>query len=856
MKTGKKLKRILTAVLSAAVVIQPCAAFASVLGSVKINGYTVRVAEGTDFTHNVFYSDQSGVGQQTENYFTYEPGSEVYPTITNGTALYGGSVMSKETARLEGAGLDIVGGTNADFFSLQTGVPMSNAIMDGKILTKDASGQDAIGIMEDGTAFISYFSIASVLKREDGSEVNIYNINKYRQPYAIYLMTSDFSDTTRNFTRGYDVVLGSVEGEMKIGTSLSAVVESVAENTGAISIPKGKIILTVDANAPAEFLDPIAGLKVGEKVSISFGVIGDERWKSVKVGMGSIGGRLLTNGEINSGLAAGAAPRTAIGITENGGIVLYTIDGRQNGYSYGVQLKTLAARMKELGCTDAINLDGGGSTTLYAQFPGDENAEIRNKPSDGRERAVSTFFYFVNKAAKGGAAAHLHMYPLSNYVMKGAKLKLMTTATDAGYHPVTVPAGVEYSVEDGKASTVTADGVFTAGDSGEVRVFATAGDVKTSITVTCLDTPTSVVVKNRADGSRVTALSLEPGKSVELDAEAYGGYNKLVAETSDFGWSADENIGSFEGSRFTVAENYGASGKIYVKAAAKTVEIPVTLKSASASDPDAYPYIELNFDGGKVLGRVSCKKNVAVSAEGISLRADGKKTEFEYNAENGTISATVPENTRKITVYATNVLGYTNCGTLYTGAESKSESPFVDTAGHWAEGILGYMYSTGVVSGESTDLGLKFNPQKQMTRSEFSVMICNYLGVDTEQYASVALPYSDVKEIPAWALNSFKALYSLGIVTGRYVTESERCADPMTSINRAEAATIVARTLPDGFYETTISAPDKTDIPRWAENGVKVLVKLGAMNGYENGRFLPLRSLTKAEAAKILYSVM
>ena len=128
--------------------------------------------------------------------------------------------------------------------------------------------------------------------------------------------------------------------------------------------------------------------------------------------------------------------------------------------------------------------------------------------------------------------------------------------------------------------------------------------------------------------------------------------------------------------------------------------------------------------------------------------------------------------------------------------------------------------------------------------------------MNTADYADTALPYSDFDEIPQWAQNSFKALYSLGIVTGRYVSESERCADPMSPINRAEAATIVARTLPDGFFRINITAPDRASIPDWAESGINVLVKLGAMNGYEDGSFLPMQRLTKAEAAKILYSVM
>lgn len=849
-----KMKKLTASVLAAAVLAMPCAAFASVLGSSQINGYSVQIGDGTYFYHNVFYSDQNGVGQQTENYITYSPNESVVPIITNGTALYGGSTISKETERLEQSA-DILGGTNADYFSFQTGVPMSNAIVDGKILTKDASGQDGIGIMEDGTAFISYFTLASVLIREDGSETNIYNINKYRQPYAAYMMTREFSTTTKNTTRGIDVILGSVEGEMKIGTKMTAVVESVSENSSAIEIPEGKIVLTVDAQAPSEFYDPIASLAVGEKVTLSFGVIGDERWKSVKTGMGAVGGRLLTNGEVNGNLAAGAAPRTAIGVREDGSMVLYTIDGRQSGYSYGVQLKTLANRMKELGCVDALNLDGGGSTSIVCQMPGDEKAVIMNRPSEGKERAVSTFVFFRNDAPRTGVTANLHFYPLSNYVLKGASHQLMLNATDSGFYPTAVPENINFSVEDGKASTISSTGLFTAADNGTVTVYAEKDGIKTSIPVVCLAEPTDITVK-KSDGSAIKKLSVKSGERITLSAEAYGGYNRLTAQAENFSWRADSNIGMFEGSEFITANSPGATGNIYVTAGEKTVTIPVSVARAESRDPNDFPYIDMKFENGVLSGKISSEYKIPTQKDGITIRADGKICDFEYSAESGEFTAEIAETTKKISVYVTNTLGYTNCGMIYSGASEKIENPFSDTKGHWAEDILSYMYDKGIVSGEWVDGVLRFNPQKQMTRSEFAVMIANYLGLSDKDYSSVNLPYTDIDTIPQWAMNSFRALYSMEILMGRQGDNGTSYADPLSPITRAEASTIIARTLPEGFYRVDITASDKADIPSWAEDGMNVLIKLGAVNGYEDGRLLPQKRMTKAEATKILYSVL
>lgn len=854
-KTQKLSRKLIALAVVTAAAFSPLSAFASVLGNAQINGYTVPIGNGTYFTHNTFYSDQSGVGQQTENYITYSPSSDVFPSITNGTALYGGTTISKETARLEESGKDVLGGANADFFSFQTGVPMSNAISNGRILTKDASGQDGIGIMPDGSAFISYFTLTSVLRREDGSETNIYNINKYRQPYAIYMMTDEFSSETRNTTNGIDVVLGSIEGEMKIGSTMTAVVESVTETSASAAIPKGKIVLTVDAKAPAEFHDPIASLKVGEKVSLIFNVLGDKRWYDVQTGMGSIGGRLLTNGEINSKLTAGAAPRTAIGVKEDGSILLYTIDGRQNGYSYGVQLKTLAARMKELGCVDALNLDGGGSTSVVAQMPGDTSAALMNKPSEGKERNVSTFFYFINQAKQTGTAANLQIYPLMNYVLKGASLKLMVNATDTGFYPCAVPSDTVFSSADESIGTITSDGLFTARGTGPVTVYATSGDISTSMRITCLDSPTEIRVTDASNGSVVKSLTLNAGDVKTFSADAYGGFNKFVSSAECFEWTADASVGSFtESGVFKASENYGASGSIYVSAGKTTVTIPVTINKLNASNPSLYPNIEMNFDAGVFSGRITAGSGT-VDKDGIILHADGKNTYFDYDETSGEIRAELPSDTHRVTVYLTNSFGLSNLGTLSASSLSDTENPFADTDGHWAENVLGYMYNQKIVSGESVNGKLYFNPEKQMTRSEFAVMICNFLNLDTEAYADVSLPYSDLKAVPAWALGSFKALYSAEILMGRE-DGAKRYADPLSPITRAEASTIIARTLPDGFYRITLNAPDKSSIPDWAESGMNVLIKLGAINGYSDGRLAPLGKITKAEAAKILYNIM
>jgi Phosphodiester glycosidase len=85
-------------------------------------------------------------------------------------------------------------------------------------------------------------------------------------------------------------------------------------------------------------------------------------------------------------------PRTGVGQTADGRIMLVAVDGRQPGYSTGLTNFELALTMMRLGCVTASALDAGGSTTMA--FDG----KLLNRPSDpGGERAVAealTLFYY------------------------------------------------------------------------------------------------------------------------------------------------------------------------------------------------------------------------------------------------------------------------------------------------------------------------------------------------------------------------------------------------------------------------------------------------------------------------------
>jgi Phosphodiester glycosidase len=105
---------------------------------------------------------------------------------------------------------------------------------------------------------------------------------------------------------------------------------------------------------------------------------------------------LLLDGASTQVCAACARqPRTAIGVTATGKILLVVIDGRRPGWSRGATLGELRTILRDLGAVDAMNLDGGGSSEMVVR------GEVVNRPSDGHERRITNAVLILPGADPG-----------------------------------------------------------------------------------------------------------------------------------------------------------------------------------------------------------------------------------------------------------------------------------------------------------------------------------------------------------------------------------------------------------------------------------------------------------------------
>ena len=548
---------------------------------------TAPISVGTTLTTNYFWSDTYS-DLRTEHYVTYTPSTDVTPTVAYGTKVTDRVTLTGMAQQLESQGKRVVSGLNGDWYVLSTGAPTGLVVTDGVVrATGYYSSTWAIGFYDDGTAFIAQNGL-SMSVTLGGATLNLSGgINKVRKMTSsdgsggLTLLTSDFADTTKNSEAGVDVILTPVEDESgtystepRIGRQTQYVVEQVLESTGSIAIPEGKAVLTLNAKDNADTLAKLRALVPGDTVTLSI-TSTDARWNDVDQALGGVA-KLVTNGQAASGLDASRTAWPAIGIKADGTLVFYALDGKQPGLSVGATQTQVAQRLIELGCVEAICMDGGGSTTIGVTYPDGSSMEVVNSPSDGSQRANSTAIFLTTELQPTGELDSYYVTPTDNLLLSGAAVQLSASGLDTHYYP-TSGYEVEWEVTEG-GGTVDENGLFTAGtESGTSRVTADDGYASGTVSITTVSTPDSITLSDESTGAAVTSLNLDPGGQMDLKASASYRSLDLTAQDTCFTWTADPAVGTVDENGLFTAGEKSASGTLTVSAGGKTLTIPVSV---------------------------------------------------------------------------------------------------------------------------------------------------------------------------------------------------------------------------------------------------------------------------------------
>lgn len=282
-----------------------------------------------------------------------------------------GRERTSEAARRAGA----VAAINGGFFS-SLGDPLGCLMIDGELISEPLPGRTCAGISDDGGLLFDTLKLEATAATENGA-LSIDGLNRDRGAHEVILYRPVFGPTTRTNVFGLEVV---VAGD---------VVQQVVDGRGNSAIPAGGYVLSGHGRG-REALRAV--FRPGDHVTLRLRLVpesSDPRWEGVRQVIGG-GPRLLAEGIYAGGegfrplFVDKRHPRTAIGRLADGRILLVVVGGRQPYHSLGMTLPELAFTLRRLGVTDALNLDGGGSSTLVVR------GVVVNLPSDELgERPVS-----------------------------------------------------------------------------------------------------------------------------------------------------------------------------------------------------------------------------------------------------------------------------------------------------------------------------------------------------------------------------------------------------------------------------------------------------------------------------------
>jgi exopolysaccharide biosynthesis protein len=279
---------------------------------------------------------------------------------------------------------------NAGFFQ-PNGDPSGVLTVGGQLVSDTRRPRGAVGIRQDGNVLrlvVGHLRATASLVINQ-ARVPIDGIDTTRIRGRLMLFTPLYNEDTDTAGRGMEWVVTRRGG----GTPPAYRIASGPHREGRTKIPAGGFVLSFGGEKlPPELSAIKRGARLGLEVLYD-PVDGDATaWAAARDIVGGAG-LLIKDGEpiadwsietFTKGFAELRHPRTMIGSGADGAIWLVTVDGRQPQRSVGMSLVELRDFARRLGLVNALNLDGGGSTTMWVE------GRVVNSPSDAAgERQVS-----------------------------------------------------------------------------------------------------------------------------------------------------------------------------------------------------------------------------------------------------------------------------------------------------------------------------------------------------------------------------------------------------------------------------------------------------------------------------------
>lgn len=277
-----------------------------------------------------------------------------------------------------------IGAINGSYFNLssESSIPTDTIVLNRQLVS--LTTRRATSLIIDSNRKISFDDfLPRVTVKLPGQKI-IFEVNavNHTTGNGIVMYTPSFGSFTGTPGTANEVVISRNTAGMELIT---------ASYNGNAPIPANGYVLSFQGEAAKYF--PYFSVGQAAKLNISY------RDKQALEHMLAVGPMLVREGArtvpvnlegLGSSLAA-RHPRSALGLTNDGRLLLVVVDGRQPGMSEGMTFDELADLMVELGAWTAMALDGGSSSELWA------NGKVINTPAGGGERRISNGILVISQ---------------------------------------------------------------------------------------------------------------------------------------------------------------------------------------------------------------------------------------------------------------------------------------------------------------------------------------------------------------------------------------------------------------------------------------------------------------------------
>lgn len=263
---------------------------------------------------------------------------------------------------------------NTTYFHNQ-GMPLGLLMQHQEFISSPIYGRSLLAITETGLEITQSDRSLAVWFPQEKRNMAFHAVNLPRQNNQVVLYTPRY---------GYRTGTQASDDALELQVLLDGTIQEIGSHN--LIIPEDGFVISAHGQG-AQWLKANAYEGMRALVFSKIWEQWDQRLKHLISG----GPQLLKGGrpEITAqqerfqpDITQGRAPRTALGLSANGEILMVVVDGRQS-HSRGVTLQELARILQEKGAVSALNFDGGGSSAMVVKD------RLINKPSDGQERAVS-----------------------------------------------------------------------------------------------------------------------------------------------------------------------------------------------------------------------------------------------------------------------------------------------------------------------------------------------------------------------------------------------------------------------------------------------------------------------------------